>query len=224
MTDYVLSMQAPTEHAFDALHDMLALPTVAKIMFPMEIRRAGKTSIQVPSILEFRALTIPQEFFFQNRVMTFSCVAWNGISFHCTIFCPKPSVVADVAKFTFSDSQVNRQVLTPDVIQDLFCEIVPAFGVDYGILYQESPPAREQTYLASPTRKIARELGWFTYFDWALVEHIGDSRFAELGKLFQMIELSSGVLVSVQPEPLQLQNPDHLDLLVRAENFLFRDS
>jgi hypothetical protein len=224
MTDYVLSMQAPVEHTFEALHDMLALPTVEKIMFPMEIRHGGRSSIQVTSITEFRALTLPNEFFFQNRVMTFSCIARNGITFHCTIFCPKPSIVADVAKFTFSDLQVNKQVITPDIIQSLFSEIVPAFGVDYGILYQESPPAREQTYLAAPTRKIARELGWFTYFDWALVEHIGDSRFAELSKLFQMIELPSGVLVSVQPEPLQLQNPDHLDLLVRAEKFLFRDS
>jgi hypothetical protein len=223
MTDYILSMQAPTEHAFEAMHDVLALPTVEKIMFPMEIRHGGRSSIQVPSSTEFRALTIPNEFFFQNRVMTFSCVARNGITFHCTIFCPKPNILADVVKFTFSDSQVNRQVLTSDIIQGLFSEIVPAFGVDYGILYQEPPPARGQTYLAGSTRKIARELGWFTYFDWALVEHIGDSRFAELSKLFQMIELSSGVLVILQPELLQLQNPDHLDLLERAENFLFRD-
>ena len=208
----------------ERLREVLALPTLRRILFPAELPVAPGQSVILQGPEDFHPGIIPKEFR-NEEFVSLVLYTSSDIEFEATVRLQ----AEDICQFghlfllKFRREDAEQGPLSVQVLKQLILEIAPLVRGTYISVFHNyhepvhHPDGRITSRLPRMLCSVPLELEWFTYYaPWDLAI-IGRERFERLRTCYEKIELMGGILVILQEEPMDKRNPEHLRRRQQAE-------
>ncbi|MGI0013998.1 MAG: hypothetical protein ACREBU_11235 [Nitrososphaera sp.] len=219
MTTYAASLGSFQHHAPDVVESILSCPTVSKILFPAILPTSADSGIRLTSPNDFKISLVVKELYAEGLVRI-PLSGERGVKFASTIYLFQDLVTPNTVSFVLTDDHFRKGFVQLDDLRMLFAEIVPIFRVEHGSVYDQETahrPGKPKYFLGPNQKSYPLDLDWITYFGPELVEFLGQGRFVALHSCVSKYELYGGIMIVLQNEPFQEDNPVHRERQARAE-------
>lgn len=213
MSNYTANLLSFQTHGLDSLNSILSCPTLKQVLFPATLPISPGGSIYLTSPEELDVSMIPKEFF-EESLVHIPLTSEHGIEFFMTI-CFGEVVVPNVFGLTFTSEHLQAGMLNLELLKALFSETIPVFKGDYGAVYDKQFARRlHQTrsrkfFKDERNRSYPLQIQWMSYFGEEMLFFLRSERFSRLQTYSEKYELNNGMMVILQEEPFDDNNPEH---------------
>ncbi len=214
----------------ERLREVLALPTLRRILFPAELPVAPGQSVILQDPEDFHPDIIPKEFRDEKEISLILYTP-SDIRFKATVQLQAKGACqfGHLFLLDFRREDAEQGPLSVQVLKQLILEIAPLVrGMRIRVYHTYDEPIHYPDGRMTFRRprvlcKVPLELQWFTYYaPWDLAI-IGRERFERLRTCYEKVEFMGGILVILQEEPMDKRNPEHIRRRKRAEKELGLD-
>lgn len=234
MVNYVFRILSFHPHQADVIQSVLACPKVIKLVFPAVIYTGVDSSISIGSADQLNIALVSKELskeldastverFDDDQTSLRICLhGEKGIEFSSSIHlvqAPTPNVI----NLKFSSEHLQSETLTLSNLKELFSELISVFQADHASIYDRESIHRSKhpKYLKTANfRSYPIEMEWITYFGPQMIELLGRERFTNLHTCVEKYDLHGGIMVILQEDPFDEDNPQHQERRIQAEREL----
>jgi hypothetical protein len=225
MINYTVNFASFFPHEVDIIYSIFSCPTLEQMIFPMELpTEPGKSNatIKFISASQFNLSVVPKEFS-NESLINIPLYADSGIEFFATIYFNKENLVPHTFGLKFTSEHLQKNQITIESLKNLFTEAIPIFQTHYGSVYDQQISCRlhqsrsRKWYKDENYRSYPLRIEWVTYFGSEMLKFLGNERFRKLYTCAEKYELHKGVMVILQEEPYDDNNPEHCQKKNQAE-------
>jgi hypothetical protein len=126
----------------------------------------------------------------------------------------------NVFNFEFTDKHIRLGIVSLERLQAVFSETIPLFMPERIIVYDKPVKNVDEPkhWMTLPDgRRYSSKLNWLDYFSKDITTHLGTDRFDRLKTCEMKFKLGEGVMIVLQREPFDGNNPVHQRRRMRAE-------
>ncbi|WNZ24525.1 hypothetical protein HJG54_17805 [Leptolyngbya sp. NK1-12] len=225
MTKYTVNFLSFSPHEVDIVCSILSCPTLEQILFPAKLPiKPGKSNatLELTCAKQFDLSVVPREFS-NESLINIPLYGDSGIEFFSTVYFNKENLVPHAFGLEFTSEHLQKNQITIESLKNLFTEATPVFQTHYGSAYDQQVSYRlhqsrsRKWYKDENYRSYPLRIEWMTYFGPEMLKFLGNERFRKLHTCAEKYELHKGVMVILQEEPYDDNNPEHRQKKNQAE-------
>lgn len=224
---YTMNFLSFCPHSEETIYKILECSSLKRIIFPSKLPalESGERR-DVFSIEDIRENSLLSEHP-QTNTTNISLFSESGVQFSIRVT-QETALMASSIVIKFPDNKEFLKTLNIGTLKSLFFEIVPILKPHCASLYDSSKPGRRHLpsgNLMFYRDKVSRrdyllEIQWITYFGLEMINFLGVERFKDLKSCFLKQQLFEGILVLLQEEAFEEDNPEHRMRREQAEKEL----
>ncbi len=187
---------------------LLAQPALARLIFPATLAVAPRKQLEIPFAQDFQVSMIPKAMRTKDNTTLFLHPK-NGMELFIRIETPLPDNWEHSFTLSFNREHVERRIVSIDVLKQVMDQVAERFG-PIGSLELFSVPDDSQDIPHKFYQEVHLRLPWIKYYPPQELEKIGRERFERLRTCYEKYEWQGGIVIILQEEPFDWQNPEHL--------------
>ena len=217
MPNYYLRFLSFETHSLEVASSVLCLPQLEQLLFPLTLYVDEEKKIVFNSANEFNLLELSKQY---DDDLTFRIYLHSSSEIELSVSIHKAAgnelIFPHALGLSFSDLNFRSEEVDIQLIKTLFNEIIPVFKPFSGVLYEKSTSLRlmdngfyDGFSMQVDNHTYTFEIAWVSYCGPEQLEFAGRKRFDNLQNCAEVYDLHDGLMIVLQEEPYDDDNPEH---------------